>query len=825
MSKNDSIKKINKFITDKIRCDNFENLMSDRFGRYSKYIIQERALPDARDGLKPVQRRILFAMYKLGLTSNKSYKKSARIVGDVIGKYHPHGDTAVYDAMVRMSQDFKILLPLIDMHGNNGSIDGDPAAAMRYTEARMSKYAELLLEDLQKRTVGFVPNFDDEELEPVVLPAKFPNLLVNGANGIASGYATDIPPHNPKEVIEAVIYRMQNHKCGLEELLEIVKGPDFPTGGIVQGIDGLISAYKTGRGKVILKSKCEIDRSKVEPKIVITEIPYEINKAVLLKKMSDQITAKNVDGVKAIRDETDRTGLRIVIDVRRDANPEFILNFLLKSTDLQVNYNFNMVAIADGRPLTMGLIDILDAYIAHQRDVMRNKCNFDLDRAEKRLEVVNGLIAMVSILDSVITTIRNSKNKSDAKENIISKYQFTELQAEAIVMLQLYKLTNTDIVALQQESKELDAKIRLYQKILSSDTALNNAVIDELKRTMSLLDIERKTIIEHEINEVEVKTEDIITKEDVMLLISHDGYLKRLSMRSFANLAEGEQTKLKDGDVLTDIYRVTTVDVLLQFTNLGKYVFLPIHKIPESKHKDLGFHVSTLITMEVNEKIIYSYPVSSFEADKYILLATKSGLIKRMKLNSLNVNRYSKALKATKLKDGDEVCSVDIITGSSSEVVVATKDGYMNRYNAKEISIMEPSSFGVKAIELKNRPNDEVVGAKYVAEKDIILLLTNRGNVKRMRPDEILKGKKNHVGKMYLKVVKSNMHEAINMDVIHAANTKSSLALWIYGQNGHVDIDYTILRIAIADNGKKMCNAEELKPDRLVISRNDFDVL
>ena len=818
-------KKITDFIEENIISENFENIMGDRFGRYSKYIIQDRALPDARDGLKPVQRRILFAMYKLGLYSNKPFKKSARIVGDVIGKYHPHGDTAVYDAMVRMSQDFKIRLPLIDMHGNNGSIDGDPAAAMRYTEARMSKYSELLLEDINKRTVGLVPNFDDEELEPIVLPAKFPNLLVNGASGISAGYATEIPPHNVNECIDAVIYRMRNPRCNLDDLLEIIKGPDFPTGGIVQGLEGLKQAYSTGRGKVILKAKTEIDTSKVEPRIIITEIPFDVNKAQLLRKMSDQIQLKNVDGVKMIRDETDRSGLRIVIDVRRDVNPEFILNFLLKTTELQVNYNFNMVAIVRGKPCYMGLIDFIDAYVDHQKEVMRNKCNYDLERALKRQEIVAGLIAMVSILDAVITTIRNSKNKADAKENIISKYGFTEIQAEAIVMLQLYRLTNTDVFALKQESKELDLQIRKLKSILSSNSALNNAIIDELNKTKELVDTERKTVIEHEIEEVEVKTEDVITKEDVMLLITHDGYLKRISMRAFGTLAEGEQTKLKDGDVLTDIYSVTTVDVLLQFTNLGNYIFLPIHKIPETKHKDLGFHVSTLISMEPNEKIIFSFPVSNFEDDKYVLLATKSGLIKRMKISSLNVNRYSKALKATKLRDGDEVVSVDVITGEDSEVVIATNDGYMNRYDAKEISIIEPSSFGVKSIELKSRPNDFVVGAKYVNEKDIILLLTNRGNIKRMRPDEILKGKKNHVGKMYLKVVKSNMHSAINMDVIHGVNAKSTLACWIFCDNGKVDIDYTVLRIAIADNGKRFVTDDKMKPERIVISRNDNDLI
>ncbi len=457
--------KINKFATEIIIKDNFENIMGDRFGRYSKYIIQERALPDVRDGLKPVQRRILFAMFKIKLLSNRPHKKSARIVGDVIGKYHPHGDTAVYDAMVRMSQDFKMRLPLIDMHGNNGSIDGDPAAAMRYTEARMSMYAEMLLQDLDKRTVGFMPNFDDEELEPIVLPTKFPNVLVNGATGIAAGYATDIPPHNPIEILDGLIYRIANPNCSLDEILEIVKGPDFPTGGIVLESEGLKKAYETGRGKVVVRSRATINRDKADPQIIITEIPYEVNKAVLLRKMSEAITAKGVDGVKAIRDETDSTsGLRIVIDVRRDVNPENILSFLYKSTDLQTNYNYNVVAISQGRPYLMGLLDILDAYIAHRKEVMTNKCNFELEKALKRAEIVDGLIAMVSILDAVIATIRNSKNKADAKENIVSKYNFTELQAEAIVTLQLYRLTNTDIFELRTEAKELEQKLKRLDK-------------------------------------------------------------------------------------------------------------------------------------------------------------------------------------------------------------------------------------------------------------------------------------------------------------------------------------------------------------------------
>ena len=815
-------KKIDKFVEHYV-IENFENIMGDRFGRYSKYIIQDRALPDVRDGLKPVQRRILYSMFKLGLASNKTTKKSARIVGDVIGKYHPHGDTAVYDAMVRMSQQFKVMLPLVDMQGNNGSIDGDPAAAMRYTEARMSKYSELMIEDLNKHTVGFVPNFDDEELEPIVLPSKFPNILINGASGISAGYATEIPPHNPGEVIDATIYRINHPNCTTEELMQFVQGPDFPSGGIVQGIDGLRDAYETGRGKVIISSKYSIDTTKAnDPRIVITEIPYDVNKALLVKKMGDALQAKNVDGVREILDNTSSEGLQIDIHLRKDVNPETILNFLLKQTDLQTSYNFNVVAISQGRPMQMGLAEILDAYIVHQKEVVTNRSNFELEKDLKRQEVVKGLISMVSILDAVITTIRNSKNKTDAKENIISKYGFTELQAEAIVTLQLYRLTNTDIFALKTEEKELENDIKRLRHILSSETALLKTVIAELSRVKEIIDCPRKTLIQHEITEVEVKTEEFIAKEDVILMITHDGYLKRLSKKAF--FGTNEPTKLKDGDVITDLYAVATTDTLIQFTDRGNYIFLPIHKIPESKHKDQGIHISTLIGMEPNEKVIFSFPVTDFKEEKYVLLATKSGLIKRIQLSSLYVTRYSKALKATKLKDDDAVVSADVVKGSNYEVVIATKDGFMNRYDASEVSVIEPASFGVKSIELKNRPNDYVVGAKYVSEKDIVLILTNRGNIKRMRPEEINKGKKNNVGKMYLKAVRSNMHEAIDLEVIHAKNANSDLASYVFCEKGFVEIDYTVLRTAIADNGKKFVTNDLGKPSEIVICRNDADL-
>jgi topoisomerase-4 subunit A len=822
MTKKTIGKIIEKFATETILEENLENIVGERFGRYSKYIIQDRALPDVRDGLKPVQRRILYAMYKLGMFSNKPYKKSARIVGEVIGKYHPHGDTSVYDAMVRMSQDFKILLPLIDMHGNNGSIDGDPPAAMRYTESRLSIYAEKMLSDINKRTVGLIPNFDDEEYEPIVLPGKFPNLLVNGSTGISAGYATDIPPHNVDEIIDAVIYRIDHKDATLEDIMKIIEGPDFPTGGIVQGVEGIKEAYATGRGKIMINAKSEIIESRGDTQIIITEIPYEVNKAVLVKRMNDVKTLRGLDGIKEIRDESDRDGLRIAIDVKKEANADFIRNFFYKTTDLQKAYNFNMVAIHNNRPVLMGIFDILDAYIAHQKEIITNRSNFELQKAERRQHIVEGLISMVSILDAVIKTIRNSDNKKDAKDNIMNMYGFTELQAEAIVMLQLYKLTNTDIYALRQEDKELTQEIKYLKSILHSDSLLLDVIKTELSQTKLEISIPRKTVIEHKVDEIVIEQEELIVKEEVVLIITHDGYLKRLSKKTYASAQDG--IKLKEGDVITGTFEAMTTDTLIQFTDLGNYVYLPVHKIPEVKNKDLGFHVSSLIGIEANEKIIFSVVIDNFNKKRYVLLTTKYGLIKRMIIKDLDVNRYSKVLRATKLRDDDYVVSADICNGDDSEVVIGTKDGFMNRYPSKEVSVLAPPSYGVKSIEMKSRPEDYVVSAKFVRERDIVVLLTNRGNVKRLRIEEISKGRKNHVGKMYLKLVKSNHHEAVTFDIIRRKNANSDLDSYIFCEKGFIPLDYGIFRTATADNGKKILETGTLgKPLELVISRNNVD--
>jgi topoisomerase-4 subunit A len=814
-------KKIDDFINEKIIQENLEDIFGDRFGRYSKYIIQDRAIPDVRDGLKPVQRRILYAMYKLGMFSNKPFKKSARIVGEVIGKYHPHGDTSVYDAMVRMSQDFKTRLPLIEMHGNNGSIDGDSAAAMRYTEARLSIYSEYLLEDINKKTVGFVPNFDDEEYEPTVLPAKFPNLFVNGASGISAGYATEIPPHNIGEIIEATIYKLDHPDASLKDLLKIVQGPDFPTGGIVQGIDGIINAYKTGRGKIIVKAKTEIVEEQKINKLIITEIPYDVNKANLVKKMSEVYVKKNIDGILDVRDETDREGLRIVVDIRKDVNPEDIRNFFFQTTELQINYHFNIVAIANKRPLELGLSEYLDYYIIHQKDVVINRSNFELNAAKKRLHIVDGLISMVSILDAVIRTIRNSNNKKDAIENLVSNYEFTYEQAEAIVMLQLYRLTNTDIFALQKEKEELNELINRLTAILSSEDELIKQIKSELQATLKKINVPRKTVIESEIEDVKVEVKELIAKEDVVVMLTKDGYIKRLTPKAYAN---GDETKLKDGDFIVASYEVTTLDVMLFFTDRGNYVYLPVSKIPDVKHKDLGYHISTLVNIEAVEKIIFSVPIDDFDKDRYLLLTTKNGFIKRTHVRHLYATRYSRALRATKLRDDDVVVSVDISSEKNPDVVVVTADGYINKYSSSEIPEMAVSAVGVKAIELKSRPKDRVVGGHYFDEKDLLVVLSANNSIKRFRYDEIIMGRKNNVGKQYITMMKTVNNNLISSSVIHKKNANLDLDSYINGEEGYEKLDFSDLRTATSATGKKINSKKVKTPISLVIVRNNNDL-
>lgn len=731
-----------------------ETIMGDRFGKYSKYIIQDRALPDVRDGLKPVQRRILYSMYKEGNLHSKPYRKSAKTVGNVIGNYHPHGDTSVYDAMVRLSQDWKMRAPLVDMQGNNGSIDNDPAAAMRYTEARLAPIAEELLQDLDKDTVLMSLNFDDTEYEPTVLPAAYPNLLVNGATGISAGYATEIPPHNLEEVIDATIYRIKHPKCTLEKIMDYIKGPDFPTGAIVEGKQGILSAFKTGKGKVIVRSKTEIVEEKNMNKIVISEIPYEVNKSELVRKIDEIRFNRHVDGIIEVRDESDRSGLRIVVDLKKDISVQNTLNYLYKNTDLQKNYNYNMVAIKDKRPVLMGILEILDGYIAHQIDVVTRSCQYDLNKANNRKHIVEGLIKAISILDDVVKTIRQSKDKADAKKNLIAKYDFTEKQAEAIVMLQLYRLTNTDIVTLENENKQLDEQITYLQSILNSESVLHKVIIDRLNSVKKKYPMPRLSKIRDEIQEIKIDEQAMILSEDTNVSITRDGYIKRISTRSL-KASEGTPFGKKENDYLVALYKANTLDHLLLFTDTGNYLFVPVYKIDEFKWKDAGKHISYLIKLNSNEKIIGSILVKDFNLPLYVLLATKNGQIKRTALSEFKVSRYTKPLKCIKLKDNDQVIGVKL-TDNNQGVVLTTKAGYGILYSEQEVSTVGIKAAGVKAANLKN---DELVSLNIfnpMANCSLIVISDENG-IKRIKISDITPSSRTKKGVLLYKNPKSKI--------------------------------------------------------------------
>ena len=736
-----------------------EAVMGERFGRYSKYIIQERALPDIRDGLKPVQRRILYAMNEDGNTYDKAFRKSAKSVGNVMGNFHPHGDSSIYEALVRLSQDWKLREPLIEMNGNNGSMDGDPAAAMRYTEARLSEIASEMLKDIDKDTVEMVLNFDDTEYEPTVLPARFPNLLVNGATGISAGYATEIPTHNLAETIQATIYLMDHPDATLEDLMQFVKGPDFPTGGILQGIDGIKKAYRTGRGRVVLRSRTSIEKIKGgKQQIVVTEIPYEVNKSLLVKKIDEIRLLKKVEGIAEVRDESDREGLRIVIELKRNAQAQGILNYLFKNTDLQISYNFNMVAINNKRPEHVGLKQILRAYVDHQREVTGRRTKFDLDKAQARKHIVDGLIKALSILDEVIHTIRHSENKKNAKDNLVSKYDFTEKQAEAIVSLQLYRLTNTDVTALEKEAAELTEKITRFQQILNDPQELDGVIKAELQEVAKKYGSERLTEIQDEISELKIDTKVTVAEEDVMVLISKQGYVKRSSIRSYT--ASGEQDNgLRDEDQPVFQGKVNTLNHVLMFTNKGNMIYRPVHEITEMRWKDTGEHLSQTIGLDADEFVLHVEVLKSLKADGKFVIATKEGLIKQTKLADLQPGRTyrSRASMYIKLKTPtDEVLTVEFVNDDQPRQVLAiTHGGYGLRYDLSEVSVLGAKAAGVKNMDLRD---DYLSAVKLVNDDAVIGIITHRGAFKQMKVNEIPQTTRARRGVQVLRELKRNPH-------------------------------------------------------------------
>ena len=753
-------------IIKKIYDYSLEDIMGQSFGRYSKYIIQDRAIPDVRDGLKPVQRRILYSMYKGHNTYDKPTKKSANAVGLVMANYHPHGDSSIYEAIVRMSQWWKNEAPLVEMQGNNGSIDGDSAAASRYTEARLSKIAGELLRDIDKTgIVPMAPNYDDRLLEPTVLPSRFPNLLVNGTTGISAGYATNMPPHNLGEVIDATIFRIDNPNSRLETVMNYIKGPDFPTGGIILGVDGIKKAYETGRGKIFVRANTKIEKNK----IIITEIPYEVNKQILVRRMDEIRLDKKIDGIVEVRDESDKDGLQITVELKKDADANNILNYLYKNTDLQISYNFNNVVIVNRRPMQLGLLGLLDAYIVHQRDVVYKATEYDLKTAKASYHIMEGLVKAISILDEVIALIRRSKNKADAIANLVSEYEFTNTQAEAIVNLQLYRLTNTDVVLLEEEMKKLEERIRTYEEILANPSKLDGVIKDDLRKIKKEYGIERRTEIKDEAPEIKIDTTRMIPKEEVIVSITNDGYIKRVPLRSYMS-SNGEETTLKENDYIIGLYSINTSSIMLLFTNNGNYLYLPVYDIPEGKWKELGKHISNIISLSPEERVIGSIPVYDFDREVYITAFSKNGMIKRTLLKDFRVQRYSKPMKMMNLKDGDEL--INVTNSSANNVFIATYNGYGLWYDVSEVPVVGVKAAGVKAISLKD---DYVVsGILFDDNEEYVTIFTDKGTGKRTKLLEFEKTSRAKRGILLMKVIKSNPSKIVN---VYIANNKNVVGI------------------------------------------------
>ena len=761
-------KKIEENIVEKIYDYTLEEIMGDRFGRYAKSIIQDRALPDVRDGLKPVQRRILWSMYESHNTYDKPFRKSAKAVGDIMGHYHPHGDSSIYDALVRLSQRWKMREPLVEIHGNNGSIDGDGPAASRYTEARLSKIANVMLSDINKDAVKMTLNYSDEDLEPTVLPAHFPALLVNGSTGISAGYATNIPPHNLAEVIDATIKRIDSPNCRLDTILEIIKGPDFPTGGVVEGKEGLIQAYTTGKGKVVLKANYEIIEEKGKKQILIKEIPYEVLKEQLKKKIEDIKSDKKIDGIVDVIDESDRTNMaRLVIELKKDADANLIINYLLKNTDLQINYNFNVVAIDNKRPKTLGLLEILDAFILHKEEVVINRSKFDLEHSKKRLHIVEGFIKALDILDEVIKTIRKSKNKADAIENLVKEYLFTTEQATAIVMMQLYKLTNTDVTDLQNEHANLLELIKYLTSVINDESVLKGVMKDELRSIKKEFATPRRTIIKDEITEIKIDELSMIPKEDFIVSVSKSGYIKKLSIKVYNSNNETDYV-LKEKDYLIGLYKINNIDTIILITNLGNYCYLPVRDITECKYKDIGKHISSYIPLSEGETIIASFGIKNFDS-RTITLFSKDGFVKQTELSNLPVTRYSKPMTIFKLKDNDEVVSASINDGV---VYIVTENGFALKFNKEEIPVVGLKTSGVKGIKLVS---DSVVSAFVTNENhEYITIFTDKNTAKRIKLEEIDYSKRSLKGDNILHSPKSKKYKITEC---YAGSSKTNYGL------------------------------------------------
>ncbi|MCT4618138.1 MAG: DNA gyrase subunit A [Marinisporobacter sp.] len=707
-----------------------EEKMKNSYIDYAMSVIVGRALPDVRDGLKPVHRRILYAMNELGLTPEKPHRKSARIVGDVLGKYHPHGDSSVYDAMVRMAQDFSTRYLLVNGHGNFGSIDGDSAAAMRYTEAKLTKLSVEMLRDIGKETVDFSPNFDETLKEPTVLPSRFPNLLVNGSNGIAVGMATSIPPHNLGEVIDATVKLIDDGEATIEDLIKIVKGPDFPTGATIMGKEAIKEAYRTGQGRVVVRAKAEIEQTaKGRNQIIVTEIPYQVNKARLIEKIADLVRDKKIEGISDLRDESDRKGMRIVIELKRDANPNVVLNKLYKHTQLQDTFSIIMIALVNGQPKILNLYDMIYYYLEHQKDVVTRRTKYDLRKAEDRAHILEGLKIALDHIDEVIKLIRGSKNVAEAKQGLIETFSLSERQAQAILDMRLQKLTGLERDKIEQEYEELIKLINHYKEVLANERLLLSIIKEEILEVKESYNDDRRTAIEAAADEIDI--EDLIDEEEIAITLTHLGYIKRLPADTYKSQKRGGKgiagLTTRDSDFVEHLFITSTHNYILFFTNRGRVYRLKAYEIPEARRQAKGTAIVNLLQLLPNEKVTAVIPVKEFEPSNYLVAATQKGIIKKTDLSQFDTSRKS-GLIAINLREDDELISVKLTDGDK-EVIIVTKEGKSIRFKETDVRDMGRAAMGVKAINLDD--GDDVVAMELVEEDADLLVVSEFGFGKR----------------------------------------------------------------------------------------------
>ena len=745
-----------------ISVESLDSIMGDKYAVYAKYVIQDRAIPDVRDGLKPVQRRIIYSMYQNGNTYDKQTKKCAKIVGDVMGRFHPHGDSSIYEALVRMSQPWKMSEPLVIFQGNNGSIDNDPAAAYRYTEAKLNEFSENLISDIDKNTVDMTLNFDDTEFEPVVLPCRFPNLYVNGSDGIAVAIATQIPPHNLGEICDAVIYRIQHPNCSLDELLEIVHGPDFPTGGIIYKSQGIRDIYETGRGKIEIASKLKVDTSnKNYNEIVISEIPYGVVKQSLVFSIDKIKKSHEIDGINEVKDLSSGDEIEIVIETKKEVDPQIIIAYLMNKTQLKVSYSSNIVAICDKHPRTLSLISYLDYYIAFQVDVITRRTNFLLKKAKDRLHIVEGLIKAISIINEVVQLIRKSKDKADAKLNLQKTFGFTEPQSEAIVSMRLYRLTNTDVTIYVDEKNNLIKQISDYEETLANPNKLKKIIISDLKAIVKEFGQLRRSIIEEKEEEVQIDKRDLIAKEDVYVVVTRDGYIKRSSLKSYKS-SNGALPGVKVDDSIVMAAIVNTVDYVLCFTNKGNYILLPVHEILEGKWKDEGKHINYICNLPLKESIIKCIAVKDFNIGVSICTVSKLGQIKKTPLSEFYSQRINKPICCMKLTNSDEMSDVCVLKGNTN-VLIMTKAGKATYFNENDIADTRLKTSGVKCIATLSDSSIESITPFELGERCKLLFLTNLGMCKILDSNTLNLRHRLEKSDMLLKSFKTEIHDLLTV--------------------------------------------------------------